>query len=309
MESFCHISVMREELVRAVLPGPGKLIVDATLGGGGHSVGLLEEGAEVIGFDQDEDARQFALGHVIDAGLEDNFRVIAGNFRHMRVLLAEMGVFEVDGIIADLGVSSWHLDAPERGFSFMQDGELDMRMDRGRGQTAAEVVNTLAETDLANLIYELGEERASRRIAKAIVKARGKKNLETTLELAAVIESVLPRTGRIHPATRTFQALRMYVNQELESIAEMLEDAPGLLKVGGRMAVITFHSLEDRLVKQAFREGSKKELDDPSWPAPRENPHYWCKQITRKPILPTVEEIKNNPRARSAKLRVVERIS
>jgi 16S rRNA (cytosine1402-N4)-methyltransferase len=220
-------------------------------------------------------------------------------------VLREAGWEEVDGILLDLGLSSMQLDSPERGFSFQHDAPLDMRFDPAAPTTAADLVNTLPQEELADLIYHYGEERASRRIARAIVKARP---VQTARQLANVIESVLPRKGRIHPATQTFQALRIAVNQELDRVENVLPQAVAALKPGGRLAIISFHSLEDRIVKEYFRRESRDCLCPPRQPVCTCGHKATLKEITRKPITPGEAEIAANPRARSAKLRVVEKL-
>ncbi len=219
--------------------------------------------------------------------------------------LREIGWNGVDGILLDLGLSSMQLDTPERGFSFQQDAPLDMRFDPASPTTAADLVNNLPQDELADLIYRNGEERASRRIARAIVKARP---LQTTRQLAAVIETVLPRKGRIHPATQTFQALRIAVNQELERVENVLPQAVAALKSGGRLAIISFHSLEDRIVKEYFRRESRDCICPPRQPVCTCGHKATLKEITRKPITPGEAEIAANPRARSAKLRIAEKL-
>jgi 16S rRNA (cytosine1402-N4)-methyltransferase len=219
--------------------------------------------------------------------------------------LREIGWNGVDGILLDLGLSSMQLDTPERGFSFQQDAPLDMRFDPASPTTAADLVNNLPQDELADLIYRNGEERASRRIARAIVKARP---LQTTRQLAAVIETVLPRKGRIHPATQTFQALRIAVNRELERVENVLPQAVAILKPGGRLAIISFHSLEDRIVKEYFRRESRDCICPPRQPVCTCGHKATLKEITRKPITPGEAEIAANPRARSAKLRIAEKL-
>jgi 16S rRNA (cytosine1402-N4)-methyltransferase len=250
----------------------------------------------LIGLDQDPQAIAFSRERLREFGE----RVILknGNYREVKSHLAELGVSNVGGVLFDLGVSSPQLDDAERGFSFRQDGPLDMRMDQTTGMTAAALVNSSQEHDLADIIFQCGEERYSRRIARAIVRARVQAPIETTGELASVIAGAVPpsyRHGRIHCATRTFQALRIAVNRELEGLASSLRDAADLLEPGGRMCVISFHSLEDRIVKHTFR--SLAQGSDARFSLP-----------TRKPILPTEQECAANPRARSAKLRVAERV-
>ncbi|MCB1090684.1 MAG: 16S rRNA (cytosine(1402)-N(4))-methyltransferase RsmH [Verrucomicrobiae bacterium] len=297
---------MLEQVIGVLKPEPGKILFDGTLGGGGHSEAMLQAGANVIGCDQDLEAIAYATARL--SGFGDRFTAVHGNFAQMDAILRELGVPQVDGILMDLGVSSRHLDAAERGFSFQKDGPLDMRMNTVGPVTAADLVNDAEEQELARIFWEYGEEKASRRIARAIVQARANQRIERTLELAAVVESVLPRGGAKHPATRVFQALRMAVNEELLRLEEALGKSVACLKSGGVLAVITFHSLEDRMVKQFLRRHSEKTIDRPEWPAARPNPDRVFDLPGKKPILPSVSEQRDNPRSRSAKLRVAVRL-
>ena len=280
---FRHITVLLHETVDMLKAGPGKFIVDCTLGGGGHTELLLEQGATVWGIDRDADARRAAM-------------------------LSPQGASRVDGLLADLGVSSHQLDTASRGFSFREDGPLDMRMDTRAALSARNLVNEAPEEEIANILWQFGEERASRAIARAMVKARAQAPITTPAQLARIVESVLPRKGRQHPGTRTFQALRIAVNGELDALDALLDSSVRLLGQGGRMAVITFHSLEDRRVKQFFDLRSRPEIDRPEWPAPRPNPDYCFRPLSRKPVTAGEEELSTNPRSRSAKLRGVEKI-
>jgi 16S rRNA (cytosine1402-N4)-methyltransferase len=240
------------------------------------------------------------------APYENRIHLAQASYTSLSTQLSRLGWDAVDGIVLDLGASSMQFDTPERGFSFLQDAPLDMRFGPHALQTAADLVNTSSERELADLIYQYGEERESRKIARAIVRARP---LHTTRELVAAIESVSPRRGdRVHPATRTFQALRIAVNEELDSIEEVLPQATAALKPGGRLAVISFHSLEDRIVKEFFREQSKDRVNPPYERLYEEERKATLKEVNRKPIVPSDEEIKNNPRARSAKLRIAEKL-
>ncbi len=302
-EAGYHVPVLLREAVDFLRPSPGKLFLDATLGGGGHTAALLDAGAEVIALDRDADA----VGRALAWG-RSGLRIVQSNYAQAAEVLAGAGIRQVDGILADLGVSSHQLDTGERGFSFQREGPLDMRMDRTRGASAADLLDSASEEEIARIIFEYGDERKSRRIARAIVRAREKGRIETTLALAEVVESAVPRTGAKHPATRVFQALRIAVNAELESLDTLLASAPNLLAPGARFAVITFHSLEDRAVKHDFRNRSRAEVDRPEWPAPRVNPDYCYRQLTPKPVEPSAEEIARNPRSRSARLRATERI-
>lgn len=297
-----HETVLRDEAVDFLQPAEGKRFFDGTLGGGGHSEALLEGGARVLGCDQDEEAIHHACARLASFG--DRFSAVRSNFSDVDVLLADFGWGKVNGILLDLGVSSRHLDAPERGFSFRNDGPLDMRMDVRQEQTAADLINGAEQEELARIFWEYGEERASRRIAKAIVGRREKQPFTRTADLAEVIASVLPRGGKKHPATRVFQAVRIAVNAELARLSEALAKAPDCLQPGGILAVITFHSLEDRIVKRFLRRHSEEIIDRPEWPAPKPNPDCHFRLPSRKPIGPTSEEQERNPRSRSAKLRV-----
>ena len=223
-------------------------------------------------------------------------------------MLAEHGVEQVDGILADIGISSPQVDCAERGFSFLAEGPLDMRMNPAAPRSAADIVNTAAEGELADILWQYGEERASRAIARRIVQEREKKPITTTTQLADIICTVLPRKGRQHPATRSFQALRIAVNDELGALEELLRSGLALLKSGGRFAVITFHSLEDRAVKRYFEHVTRAEIDRPEWPAPRPNPDYAARAVFRKPVVAGEAELAANPRSRSAKLRVIEKL-
>ncbi len=303
---FHHLTVLAQEAVDALLPAEGKVVVDATLGGGGHSELLLRAGAEVWGIDQDPAARCAARRRLAAYG--ERLHVLAGNFRSAVDLLQGKGVEQVDGILADIGVSSPQVDCAERGFSFLADGPLDMRMNPGAGRTAADIVNNAPEAELADILWQYGEERASRAIARRIVLARAEAPITRTAQLADIIASVLPRKGRLHPATRSFQALRIAVNDELGALDALLEGGLRLLRSGGRFAVITFHSLEDRAVKRFFDRVTRPEIDRPEWPAPRPNPDYAARLVFRKPVTASEAELAANPRSRSAKLRVIEKI-
>ncbi len=282
--------------------GGGKLIVDGTLGGGGHSEMFLAAGAHVIGIDRDPEALAHAGARLARFG--DRFSAWEGNFSQVLDHPHFQAGGKADGWLLDLGVSSRQLDIPARGFSFMREGPLDMRMGPSSPRTAADVVNHWGEAELVRLLFEFGEEPKARRIAAAIVRRRTQRPFSTTTDLAACIESAVGRTGRTHPATRSFQAIRMAVNEELESLAAALAAAPSVLKPGGRLLVITFHSLEDRLVKRFLKHRSSRFIDDPGWPEPRPNPDFQFELLSRKAIVASDEETTANPRARSAKLRV-----
>lgn len=304
---FHHVTVLLHETIDALKPGPGKVIVDATLGGGGHTELLLEHGATVIGIDQDPDARGAAAKRL--ERFKGNLRILSGNFRDTESLLRHEGITQVDGLLADIGVSSHQIDTPERGFSFREDGPLDMRMSPDIPVTAADIVNTADEAELVRIFREYGEERASRSLARLIVQTREKTTIGTTAELAALAERAIPRRSGHHPGTKIFQALRITVNDELGALNDLLDSSVRILAPGGRLAVITFHSLEDRCVKRFLEAQSRPEIDRPEWPAPRPNPEYHFNLINRKPVTASQEEIKVNPRSRSAKLRAAQRIN
>ena len=302
-----HETVLLEESVQAMQAGPGKVLVDGTLGGGGHTGRMLECGADVYGIDRDPQAHEYAAKRLKKFG--DKFHPVVGNFADALDLMRERGIEKVDGWLVDLGVSSWQFDCDERGFSFQREGPLDMRMGPSSPLTAAEIVNQWSEQEIARVIWEYGEERASRRIAKYICEQRQLTPYVTTTQLAASIEKLIPRYGKkIHPATKVFQALRIEVNDELGALKKLLETASDLLAPGGRLCVISFHSLEDRMVKRFLKHASMKEVDRPEWPEPRPNPDYSFNAITRKPIKATAEEVKHNPRSRSAVLRIGEKL-
>ena len=301
-----HQPVLYKEIIHALQPHDGGRYVDGTLGAGGHARGILEASApdgQLLGLDVDPQA--LALARKTLAPYEQRTHLVQASYVSLSRQLDQLGWKAVDGIVLDLGVSSMQFDTPERGFSFMNDAPLDMRFGPSMLQSAADLVNEYPESELADLIYRYGEERESRKIARAIVRARP---LHTTRELAAVIETVSPRRGeRIHPATRTFQALRIAVNEELASVEAVLPQALAGLRSGGRLAVISFHSLEDRIVKDFFREQSKDLVNPPYEQRYAEERKATLKEVNRKPITPGEDEIKSNPRARSAKLRIAEK--
>jgi 16S rRNA (cytosine1402-N4)-methyltransferase len=307
MNDSPHRSVLYKEIIHALQPRSGGRYVDGTLGAGGHARGIMEACApdgQLLGLDVDPQA--LAIARRILAPYESRIHLAQASYTTLSHQLAQLGWDAVDGILLDLGASSIQFDTPERGFSFMQDAPLDMRFGPHASQTAADIVNSYSERELADLIYEYGEERDSRKIARAIVNARP---LHTTRELAAIIESVSPRRGdRVHPATRTFQALRIAVNEELASIKEVLPQAVTALRPGGRLAVISFHSLEDRIVKDFFREQSRELINPPYERIYEQERNAVLKEVNRKPIVPSDDEIRNNPRARSAKLRIAQKM-
>jgi 16S rRNA (cytosine1402-N4)-methyltransferase len=306
-----HISVLYQPVLHWLCPTPGKRIVDGTLGGGGHAEGILAAGADLVGLDRDGSAVERASVRLAKYAGRAILR--QASYRQMPEILRQIRWDAVDGILLDLGFSSLQMDDPQRGFSFRMDGPLDMRFDRTRGETAADLVNTLPEAELARLISIYGEDRNARRIASAIVRARP---FESTCALADVVAKA-SRTrsggvGTIHPATRTFQALRIAVNHELDELEAALPFLVELLKPGGRLAIISFHSLEDRLVKQFFRkEAGTMPRFTPAglMVGPDEREPAILRELTRKPVVPDQEEMEHNPRARSAKLRVAEKLS
>jgi 16S rRNA (cytosine1402-N4)-methyltransferase len=307
MEDFSyHRPVLVQEAVELLAPRPGTLVVDATCGGGGHTEAILKTGADVLALDQDPDAIAFTHEQLAHVGSRLTLR--QANFRYADRVLDELGIATIAGALVDLGVSSRQLENAGRGFSMMRNGPLDMRMDPLNPRTASEVVNTYSEEQLTQLLRDLGEEPAARRIASLIVKTRKQTPFYETLPLARAIEKAVGRHGRLHPATRTFQALRMEVNDELGALDQGLRALTSRLETGARLAVISFHSLEDRIVKNFFRDRSREMLDRPEWPEPRPNPDYSLRLITPRPIEPGEEEQRANPRSRSAKLRVAERI-
>lgn len=304
--AFNHTTVLLEETVDSICVKRGGVYIDMTLGGGGHSALVLERGGRVIGFDRDKTAIDNAL--VRFAGLD--FTAVHANFADIKKETAHLGIDKVDGIIADLGVSSPQLDDAQRGFSYMQNAPLDMRMDKRESFCARDVVNGYTEEELFRVISSYGEERWASRIAEFIVNERKKASINTTFELVDIIKAAIPLSARKdgpHPAKRTFQAIRIEVNGELRILHDAVCDGVSLLKKGGRMSVITFHSLEDRIVKTAFAELERGCI------CPREFPVCVCgrvpqiKSVTRKPAVPSEEEVRRNPRARSSKLRTVEK--
>lgn len=301
-----HEPVLLAETLALLAPAPGKLFVDGTLGGGGHTEAFLKAGARVIGIDQDPQALAFAGERLAQFGSQ--FQAVRANFSEIAAVLDRLGVSAIDGALLDIGVSSWQLDTAERGFSFQQDGPLDMRMNPDAPQSAADLVNQLSAEELTEIFRHLGEEPAARRIAAQIVRDRSVRALETTFDLVASVEKVSPRRGRTHPATKVFQALRIAVNKELDVLSSALLAFSARLNSGARFGVITFHSLEDRIVKTFFKERATEWLDRPEWPEPRRNPLFQFRLITPKPVVATEEEQSRNPRSRSAKLRVVEQI-
>ena len=289
-----HEPVMVPQVLDLLAPARGGVFVDCTVGLGGHSRALLEAGASrIVGLDRDEAA--LAIATDVLAAFRNRVELVHADYRDLDRVLEERGISGVDGALADLGVSSMQLDEAGRGFSFRRDEPLDRRMDQSRGATAAALLHQAHEEDIADAIFRFGEERFSRRVARAIVNARGEAPIETTGRLAAIVRRAVPHRGhqRIDPATRTFQALRFWVNRELEGLDEFLARATERLLAGARLAVITFHSLEDRIVKHAFRALAA--------------PDGALRVVTKRPLTPADDEVARNPRARSAKLRAIER--
>lgn len=303
-----HVPVLLPEVMEAIAPLGGSLIVDGTFGAGGYTRGFLDAGAQVIAFDRDPDA--IAVGQALAAEFPDRLTLIEAPFSQLHDELSQRELGPVDAVVLDIGVSSMQLDQAHRGFAFRFEGPLDMRMDQS-GQTAADIVNSWSEADLADLFYVYGEERRSRAIAKYIVDVRGEWPITTTRGLANLIEKLMPARKRgpgpvIHPATRVFQALRIAVNDELGELVAALHGAEQVLKSGGRLAVVTFHSLEDRIVKRFFTEAGEtargsRHLPDVNIASAR------FETLTRRPIVPGDGEMAINPRARSAKLRAGKR--
>lgn len=308
MSAFVHHTVLLPEAVSLLAAGPGKTILDGTLGGGGHALALLQAGARVVGIDQDPAALQAARER-----LQGRDVVIAhGNFRDARAVLDALGVGDVDGALVDLGVSSPQLDQPSRGFSFREGGPLDMRMDPTRGRPLAELLDEWDEKALARILDSQGEERFARRIAREIHRAHAEHELADTRALADLVAASIPRKAwpkNIHPATRTFQALRIAVNDELGALAEWISQLPRIVTRGGRAAAISFHSLEDRLVKQGFARLATGCICPPLLPVCACGRSAQWKVLTKKPVQAGEEEVSANPRARSARLRAVERLS
>ncbi len=302
-----HTPVMVPEVLDALNVQPGGRYLDATLGEGGHTDSVLqraEPGGQVLGMDADHEAVQVAAGRL--ARWKESFLAVNANFRTLRATALKHDFVPVHGVLFDLGVSSLQLDIEARGFSFRRPDPLDMRFSLDQKVSAADIVNRFSEYDLADVIYRLGEERASRRIAAAIVRSRP---VKTSLELANIIERVSPRRGsRINPATKTFQALRIAVNDELGALESALEQAVSVLGQGGRITVISYHSLEDRIVKNFIRRETSDCVCPPGTPVCRCDHKATLRAVTKSPLAPTEEEVRDNPRSRSAKMRVAERI-
>lgn len=305
---FSHISVLLTESIEALAIKPDGIYVDGTAGGAGHSTQIAKRltTGRLIAIDKDPDAVKIATERLSPYPCA---QVVRADFSEVKGVLSNLDIEQIDGMLLDLGVSSYQLDTPDRGFSYRQDGPLDMRMS-SQGPSAEELVNTASEQELAKILWEYGEERYSRRIAQAIVAARQQRPITTTFELVDVIKSALPAAAMrdAHPARRTFQALRIAVNGELEILDGALTDAFNLLKPGGRLCVITFHSLEDRITKQNFASQCKGCTCPPEFPVCVCGNVPKGRLVSKKPIEPSEEELKNNPRSRSAKLRVIEKL-
>ncbi len=289
-----HVSVMKEECIDFLSITPNNKYIDATLGGGGHTIEIAKRGGLVLGIDVDDEAIQCVALKIknLEGGTRERITLVKGNFSKIDDIAKEKGFAEVAGILFDLGVSSHQLDTKERGFSFQRDGALDMRMDQSLSVKASDLVNALSKKELTLLFERYGEERFAKKIADTIVKARSIQQITTTAELAEVIEHGIGRREKIHPATRVFQALRIAVNDELHALEDGLRKGEGVLRIGGRLVVISFHSLEDRIVKHSFSFFADQGFGS---------------VVTKKPILPSTQEIMQNSRARSAKLRVFEK--
>ena len=312
MNDFIHEPVMLREVLEWIRPVSGGVYCDGTLGGGGHSRAILEaagENAALFGIDRDETAIAAASDRLKDF---PGFHAIHGNFHDAKTLLEAAGAPALDGVLLDLGVSSPQLDNPERGFSYHEDAPLDMRMDRSRGQTAAELLNTAGEQELTEIIRDFGEEKWAARIAKMICEHRAEKPMETTFDLVSAVDAAIPKAVRRkedgHPARRTFQAVRIAVNDELTPLDQAIRDLADCLKPGGRICVITFHSLEDRLVKRCFQRLQNPCICPPKAPVCTCGRKPSARILAGGAVKPTPEEVSRNPRARSAKLRVAEKL-
>lgn len=309
---FNHTSVLLRETIEGLKIKPDGIYVDGTLGGGGHSIeiaGRLGDRGRLIGIDQDEAAIVAAGERLKDFG--DKVTVVRSNYRNTRSVLRGLGIEKIDGMMLDLGVSSYQLDTRERGFSYRYDAPLDMRMDLRQTLTARDIVNGYSETELFHVIRDYGEDKFAKNIAKHIVMAREKKPIETTGELNGIIRSAIPAKARAeggHPSKRTYQAIRIECNKELEALRESLEELIELLNPGGRLCIITFHSLEDRIVKTAFKKAENPCTCPPSFPVCVCGKKSQGKVVTGKPVLPCEEEMESNPRSKSAKLRIFEKI-
>ena len=310
MTPFVHHTVLRREAVDLLAAAPGRLILDGTLGGGGHAEALLAAGARVVGLDRDPAALEAVKARLGNIN-ERSFTFAHADFREARAVLDRLGIAEVDGALVDLGVSSPQLDEASRGFSFSGGGPLDMRMDPTSGKPLSELLDEWDERALAEVIFKFGEERFARQIARGVLRARRAGEVHDTAQLAQAVSGSIPRKAwprNIHPATRTFQALRIAVNDELGALADWLAQLPSLLSKGGRAAAISFHSLEDRLVKQAFVKLATGCICPPQLPVCACGRTAGWKVLTKKPVEAGPDEVALNPRSRSARLRAVERL-
>ena len=309
--NFGHTSVLLFETVGSLNIIPGGCYVDGTLGGGGHAFEVCKRlgNGRLIGIDQDGDAIEAASKRLM--AFQDKITIVRSNYRRIAQVLEELGIEKVDGIYLDLGVSSWQLDQPERGFTYRADAPLDMRMDQRQSRTAADLVNSCSEEELTRIIRDYGEDRFAKNIAKHIVREREKEPIMTTGRLAEIIKGAIPAKVRAtggHPAKRTFQAIRIELNGELTVLEESIDTMIDLLNPGGRLSIITFHSLEDRIVKNRFRINEHPCTCPPDFPVCVCGKKSKGRVVTRKPILPSEEEMRENSRSKSAKLRVFERI-
>ncbi len=309
---FNHVSVLLEECIEGLAIKPDGIYVDGTLGGAGHSSRILEKlgcGGKLIGIDQDGDALKIATERLKKVDSEGEFETVRANFAQIDEVCSQLGIDGVDGILLDIGVSSYQFDTEERGFSYRFDSRLDMRMDQRGSFTAEDIVNSYSEKELADVIFKYGEEKWAKRIASFIVAERKKKPIETTFELVEIIKKAIPAAARRdgHPAKRTFQALRIEVNRELDVLEEVIEKAIKLLNSGGRLCIITFHSLEEKMVKSLFKKAERPCECPPDFPVCVCGKESMGRMITSKPVLPTEEEQQVNPRSKSAKLRIFER--
>lgn len=307
MKEFEHIPVLLDECINGLNIRKNGIYIDGTLGGAGHSLKIatkLENTGKLIGIDRDEEAINKAKHTLKNFS---NIIYVQDNHDNIKEILNKLDIKRVDGILLDLGVSSYQIDEETRGFSYMKDSPLDMRMDKKQKLTAEKIINNYSEEELANIIYKYGEEKFSRRISKEICEYRKNKKIETTLELVEIIEKCVPKQAQGHPAKRTFQAIRIEVNNEIEPLHKTILDAIDVLNKGGRLCTITFHSLEDRTVKEAYIESSGKCICPPDLPYCVCGNESKGKIITKKPILPTEEEMKINSRSKSAKLRIFEK--
>lgn len=309
---FEHKSVLLEETIESLNVRPDGIYVDGTLGGGGHALEVckrLGEHGKMIGIDQDADAIAAATERLI--GYKDKVIIVRSNYENIRTVLQDLGIRKVDGIYLDLGVSSYQLDTADRGFTYREDAPLDMRMDQRKEETAADIVNTYSEFDLYRIIRDYGEDKFAKNIAKHIVKAREEHPIETTGQLIEIIKAAIPMKVRAvggHPAKKTFQAIRIELNHELEVLNNSIDTMIELLNPGGRLSIITFHSLEDRIVKTRFRNNENPCTCPPDFPVCVCGKESRGRVITRKPIVPSGEEMEENKRSKSSKLRVFERI-